>query len=114
MIAQILYISILIIGVVYLISNSTNNQHIRKYDTASAIFACFTCFFIFWMGSLFETPLNIFGFLLIGFHLYSTSNHVAKSGTEKLVNNTSKSVGFSLGLEITLLYGSGFLDPLFN
>ena len=104
----------MIIGAIQLLSISKNNQHTRDYDTFSGIFAFLVCFFIFWIGSLFETPLNIFGFLLIGFHLYSASVHVAKNGTTVIVKNTSKSVGLSLGLEIALLYGSGFLDPLFN
>jgi len=69
-------------------------------------------FGLFWWGGLFDQPLNIWGWLLIGMHFFALGRHISKNGETKFVTGAALSLLISLAIEIGLSIGSGFLDPL--
>lgn len=112
MIAQIIILILITIGLGLSAGKIKDNSYEKVFDAGSEFFGMMIIFVLFWWGGLFDQPLNIFGWLLIGIHFFSLGRHISKNGETKTVTNATISLLISFFIEAALLYGSGFLDPL--
>lgn len=113
MIAQIIILILITIGLGMNVGKIKNNSYKKVFDVGSAFFGMIIVFLLFWWGGLFDQHLNIFGWLLIGMYFFSLGTHISKNGETKTVTNATTQILISFFIEVALLYGSGFLDPLF-
>lgn len=114
MIAQILYIILITVGFGMIVGKISDNTYTKEFDGVSAFFGILIVFGLFWWGGLFDQPLNIWGWVLIGWHLFSLGRHISLSGQSKIVTNAGLMMIIALVIEVGLIIGSGFMNPLIH
>ena len=112
MIAQIIYAFVMLVGAGVIAGKISNGTYCKEFSAKYSLLGLIFIFGLFWWGGLFDQPLNIWGWLLVGIHLYGLGRNISKSGETKIVTGATLSFLISFSIEIGLSIGSGFLDPL--
>lgn len=113
MIPQIVLLALMLLGFGLIVGklDSSGGYH-KEYSGGSMAFGLVITLLILWWGDFFEGGLNIWGFIYLGWHLFSWGVHISKNGQTSYLNAGFLRTLLSVGVELFLLYKSGFFDPL--